>query len=75
MNVGDRVSFLRAYGHPQLRLVKGYQTYVYRRRRVYGTVEKILKGEDFQDFALIRVDGDSYQQGVPITKVTREVAS
>lgn len=75
MNVGDRVSFLRQYGSPVLRIFKDEYRYVYRKRRVYGVVEKILKGEGFPDIAFIRVDGDSYQQGVPMSKVASEVAS
>jgi hypothetical protein len=64
MEIEQRVSFLVSYGPPVLRLIDGYWSYVYRKRRATGTIKKLLVVEGLPPTALIKVDGEGQYSGL-----------
>ena len=73
MKIGDRVSFMQQYGNPVLRIVKDEYHYVYRRRCVTGTIQKIVQPTDASEpIVTIKIDGAPQYgdlQGMPASKV------
>jgi hypothetical protein len=73
MNVGDTVAFKQQYGMPVLRIVGDAHRYVYRRRRVTGTITQVVHVAHMAEPVLmIEVDGaPAYSSlvGMPLSKV------